>query len=76
MKSLLLASLLMLSCNSSFAQEDEEEVAPQEKSIPSHSSSGESLDPEKAKDIMDKLRSGQKTREDQNKFIEELDTEE
>ncbi len=65
----------MLSCNSAFAQEDEEEVAPQEKSMPTHPSSGESLDPEKAKDMMDKLRAGQKTREDQNKFLEELDAE-
>ena len=77
MKILLLASVLMLSCNSSFAQEDEEEVAPQESAPRVHSSAGpsESLDPEKAKDMMDKLRAGQKTREDQNKFMEELDIE-
>jgi hypothetical protein len=35
----------------------------------------EAIDPEKAKDMMDKLQAGQKNREDQNKFLEELDTE-
>ena len=75
MKILLFASLLMLSHNSSFAQEDEEEVAPQESAPRVRPSASEAIDPEKAKDMMDKLRAGQKNREDQNKFLEELDEE-
>ena len=75
MKILLLTSLLILSCNSSFAQEDEEEVAPQKSAPRVQPSSSEAIDPEKAKDMMDKLRAGQNNREDQNKFLEELDAE-
>ncbi len=75
MKILLLASLLVISSNACFAQDEDEEVAPQESAPLVHSSPSESLDPEKAKDVMDKLRAGQKTREDQNKFLEELDAE-
>jgi hypothetical protein len=75
MKMLLLTSLLILSCNPSFAQEDEVEVAPQESAPRVRPSPSEAIDPEKAKDMMDKLRAGQNNREDQNKFLEELDAE-
>lgn len=66
---LVLATLPFLA----FSQE-ESEIQPIEET--SATVGNESIDPEKAKDMMEKLQKGQKMREDQSKFLEELETEE
>lgn len=55
------------------AMAQEEPVEVDEASV--HNSPG-SIDPEKAKEIMEELGKGKKMREEQTQFLEELDTEE
>ncbi len=58
----------------SFAQDDDETVT-EESASQSSAPSTATLDPEKAKEVMEKLQKGQKMRDDQNKYLEELDNE-
>ena len=72
MKFILLIVMLTLP-SLALAQEESDDVANEQTSI---TPGDGSIDPEKAKEIMEQLGKGQKMREDQTKFLNELDTEE
>jgi len=70
---LLLAIILPMA---SFAQDEvEDEVIETSASDAALTPTG-AVDPAQAKAMMEKLQKGQKAREEQNKFLEEMDSEE
>lgn len=73
MKVMMLSLLL---CSFALHADDEVIEVPTPASLPAPELSGHQISPEQAKAMLEKLKAGQKMREDQNKMMEELDREE
>ncbi|MBA2405294.1 MAG: hypothetical protein H0V66_11030 [Bdellovibrionales bacterium] len=70
MKILFMILMLATSLNT-FATDEKDKAATEV--VPEDASTVQEISPEKAKEMLEALRKGQKNREDQTKFIEELE---